>query len=621
MVEANRMFVIGTAGHIDHGKSVLVHALTGIDPDRLREEKERGMTIDLGFAWLRLPSGHDVGVVDVPGHERFVRNMLAGVGGIDLALLVVAADEGIMPQTREHLAILDLLDIKTGIVVITKMDLVDEELVTLVKLEVEELMRSTSLSAAPIVTVSAMTGEGLPSLVSAMDRLLVSAEPRKDIGRPRLAIDRAFTITGSGTVVTGTLVDGSLSVGEDVEVIPSGLKGRLRGLQTHKTRVDTASPGSRVAANLVGVAPSQLERGNVLTRPGWLVPTTRVDVRLRMLSDLKHALRHGATVSFYSGASEVVARVHLVEKEKLGPEDTTWAQLALVKPVAVVKGDHFIIRSPMDTLGGGDIVASHAPRHRRFRPAVIESLRVAGEGAVEEVVVATLEMNQPLELEPLLVQCNLSADEARRVVDELTEQGKVVAVGRGAHRLLYTSSGWDRLAKKAETVVQGYHGRFPTRAGMPKGELSSRLRLAPHSAALGKLFDDGILVEEGVAVRLPSHRIQLTQDQQAKVDAFLLALSQNPYTPSAEVTVEPELLNLLIEQNKVVKVGGGVVFSASAYQEMVDKVIAFLRERGRVTLAEVRDMLGTSRKHATALLEHMDEKKLTRRVGDERVLR
>jgi len=236
-------------------------------------------------------------------------------------------------------------------------------------------------------------------------------------------------------------------------------------------------------------------------------------------------------------------------------------------------------------------------------------------------VVATLEMNQPLELEPLLVQCNLSADEARRVVDELTEQGKVVAVGRGAHRLLYTSSGWDRLAKKAETVVQDYHRRFPTRAGMPKGELSSRLRLAPHSAALGKLFDDGILVEEGVAVRLPSHRIQLTQDQQAKVDAFLLALSQNPYSPSAEVTVEPELLNLLIGQNKVVKVGGGVVFSASAYQEMVDKVIAFLRERGRVTLAEVRDMLGTGRKHATALLEHMDEKKLTRRVGDERVLR
>jgi len=621
MVEANKMFVIGTAGHIDHGKSVLVHALTGIDPDRLREEKERGMTIDLGFAWLKLPSGREVGVVDVPGHERFVKNMLAGVGGIDLALLIVAADEGIMPQTREHLAILDLLDIRTGIVAITKMDMVDEELLSLVKLEVEELIRSTSLSTAPIVAVSAMTGDGLPSLVSAIDELLMSAVPRKDIGRPRLAIDRAFTIAGSGTVVTGTLIDGSLSVGQDVEVVPSGLKARLRGLQTHKTRVDTASPGSRVAANLVGVATSQLERGDVLTQPGWLIPTTRVDVRLRMLLDLKRPLRHGATVGFYAGAAEVMAKVHLLEKEELGPGDIAWAQLALVKRVAVVKGDHFIMRSPMDTLGGGYIVSSYAPRHRRFRPAVIEGLEARGEGTAEEVIISTLEMNQPLEPESLLVQCNLSADEASRLVDVLVEQGEVVAIGRRDHRLLFTSSGWERLARKAQAVVEDYHRKFPTRGGMPKGELSSRLRLAPHSAALERLFDDGVLVEEGTAIRLPSYQVQLTQAQQAKVDAFLRALDQNPYSPSAETKLEPDLLNLLVEQNRVVKVGGGVVFSASAYEEMVDKVTAFLRERGRVTLAEVRDMLGTSRKHATALLEHMDERKLTRRVGDERVLR
>jgi selenocysteine-specific elongation factor len=617
----SEMFVIGTAGHIDHGKSVLIQALTGIDPDRLPEEKERGMTIDLGFAWMKLPSGQEVGIVDVPGHERFVKNMLAGVGGIDLALLIVAADEGIMPQTREHLAILDLLDITKGIVVITKKDLVDEELLSLVRLEVDELIKSTTLAEAPVVAVSAVIGEGISDLVSAIDRLLISAEPRKDIGRPRLLIDRAFTIAGSGTVVTGTLVDGSLSVGQEVEVVPSGLVARLRGLQTHKARIDVAKPGSRVAANLAGVSVSQLERGDVLTSPGWLVPTARVDVRLRMLSGLKHALRHGTTVSFFSGTAEVMAKVHLLEKEKLDSGDISWAQLALAKPAALVKGDHFIIRSPMDTLGGGHIVNSHAPRHRRFRPAIIQALKVRGEGTIEDVIVATLEVKQPLELERLIVQCGLAADEALVVVDKLIGKGKVVAVGQGKHGLLFTSSGWKRLAKKAEAAVENYHRKFPTRSGMPKGELGNKLGLLPNSPVLQRLFEDGILVEGGAAVHLPAYRIQLSQQQQAKIDIFLNALNKNPYSPPGDITLEPDLLNLLLEQQRVVKVSEGVVFSASAYNEMVGKVSAHAKAKGKVTLAEVRDMLGTSRKYAQALLEYMDEKKLTRRIGDERVLR
>ena len=615
------MFVIGTAGHIDHGKSVLIRALTGIDPDRLPEEKERGMTIDLGFAWMKLPSGQEVGIVDVPGHERFVKNMLAGVGGIDLALLIVAADEGIMPQTREHLSILDLLDIRKGIVVIAKKDLVDEELLSLVRLEVEELVKSTGLAEAPIVAVSAVTGEGLPDLVSTIDLTLASAEPRKDIGRPRLMIDRVFTIAGSGTVVTGTLVDGSLSVGQEIEVVPSGLKARLRGLQTHKTRVDTASPGSRVAANLTGVAISQLERGEVLTSPRWLVPTTRIDVRLRMLSNLRHPLRHGAAVSFFTGAAEVLAKVHLLEKEKLDSGDISWAQLALSKPVALVKGDHFIIRSPMDTLGGGQIVNSHAPRHRRFRPTIIQALKARGEGVVEDVIVATLEANQPLELDEIMVQCDLAAEEARGIIDGLTKKGKLVVVGDGKQSLLFTGSGWERLTEQAQAVVENYHRKFTTRLGMPKGELSSKLGLVPHSPALLRLFDDNVLVEEGTSVRLPSYQVKLTQQQQAKIDAFLRALSQNPYSPPSDITLEPDLLSLLIEQQQVVKVSGGVVFSASAYKEMVDKIVAYAKVKGKVTLGEVRDMLGTSRKYVQVLLEHMDEKKLTRRVGDERVLR
>jgi selenocysteine-specific elongation factor len=615
------MFVVGTAGHIDHGKSVLIKALTGIDPDRLREEKERGMTIDLGFAWLKLPSGQEVGIVDVPGHERFVRNMLAGVGGIDLALLVVAADEGVMPQTREHLAILDLLDITKGIVVITKKDLVDDELLSLVKLEIEELIKPMSLAKSPIVAVSAINGEGMADLVSSMERVLASAEPRKDIGRPRLMIDRAFTIAGSGTVVTGTLVDGSLAAGQEVEILPLGLKARLRGLQTHKTRIDTANPGSRVAANLTGLATSQLERGYVLTTPGWLVPATRMDVRLRMLPNLSHSLRHGTVVGFFTGAAEVMAKIHLLEKEKLDPGDISWAQLTLAKPVALVKGDHFIIRSPMDTLGGGVIVESHAQRHRRFRPDIIQNLKVRAEGTVADVILATLEANQPLGPEELAIESNLGTDETNGVINKLVSNGKVVVVGQGKQSPFFTASGWERLANKAEDVVKNYHRKFPTRAGIPKGELSSKLKLSSNSAALQKLFESGVLVEEGAVVHLPSYRVQLSGGQQEKINNFLRALTENPYSPPSDITIEPDLLNLLIEQKQAVKVSDGVVFSAAAYDEMVNKVSAYARKKGKVTLAEVRDLLGTSRKYAQALLEYMDEKKITRRVGDERVLR
>lgn len=620
-VRQTRMFVIGTAGHIDHGKSVLIHALTGIDPDRLREEKERGMTIDLGFAWMKLPSGQEVGIIDVPGHERFVRNMLAGVGGIDLALLVVAADEGVMAQTREHLAILDLLDIRHGIAVITKKDLVDEGLLDLVKLEVEELLKPTTLAGAPIIAVSAVTGEGLTDLVSAIDHVLTSAQPRRDVGRPRLLIDRVFTIAGAGTVVTGTLIDGMLSVGDEVAIVPSGLKARIRGLQTHKTRIESASPGSRVAANLTGVSTSQVVRGDVLTRPEWLVPTERIDVKLRLLSNLRHPLRHGITVNFYSGAAEVLAKVHLLERDKLAPGEVTWAQFALSKPMALVKGDHFIIRSPVDTLGGGQVVAAHASRHKRFRPAVVQSLRARGEGSTEEVIMATLEMSQPLALGQLGVESGLGSEEVYGVVAGLADKGRVVVVGRGDDCLVFTDAGWQRLVKRAEAVVMDYHQRFPARAGMPKAELSSRLGLAPHSAALQKLFDDGVLVEVAAAARLPSHRVELTPDQQAKIDAYLVALNRNPYSPPGDVTLEPDLLNLLIEQQRVVKVADGVVFPANAYHEMVDKVIARAREQGSITVAGVRDMLGTSRKYAIALLEYMDDKKITRRVGDKRVLR
>ena len=349
------MHVIGTAGHVDHGKSMLVKALTGIDPDRLKEEKERQMTIDLGFAWLTLPSGEQVGIVDVPGHKDFIENMLAGVGGIDAALLVVAADEGVMPQTREHLAILDLLGVKSGLVALTKVDLVDDpEWLELVEAEVEELLEGTTLAGAPIVPVSAKTGQGLPELVAELDALLQRTPPRRDLGRPRLAIDRVFSITGFGTVVTGTLVDGAFELGQEVEILPQGIKARIRGLQTHKRRIERAMPGSRVAINLAGVSKNELRRGDVVTTPGWLKPTQLVDVRLRYLADAPRPLRHNATLKFFSGSAEVVARARLLDSEAIPPGEEGWVQLRLAKPVALIKGDRFIVRQPSPplTIGG-----------------------------------------------------------------------------------------------------------------------------------------------------------------------------------------------------------------------------------------------------------------------------
>jgi len=615
------MFVLGTAGHIDHGKSVLIQALTGINPDRLREEQERGMTIDLGFAWMTLPSGQDVGIVDVPGHEKFIKNMLAGVGGIDLALLIVAANEGVMPQTREHLAIIDLLEIKRGVVAITKKDLVDDEWLELVRLDVEELIGTTSLSGAPVVAVSAMSGEGLTELVQAIDEALTSTEPRKDTGRPRLPVDRVFTIAGSGTVVTGTLIDSSLSTGQEVEIVPAGLRSRIRGLQTHKTRVTRAEPGSRVAVNLVGVATSQLTRGDVITSPGWLTPTTLLSARLRLLPHLRRPLSHNATVSFHSGAAETMAKVRLLDREKLEAGESAWVQLVLTSPVALVKGDHFIIRSPMDTLGGGRVVDSHTRRLRRHRPAVIQALEVKEEGSAGEVIEALLEAGQPLEVTALLSQSDLSATEARPALESLIQEARIKAVGQGEQRLLFTVSGWERLIKQATDILQDYHRKYPARPGMAKAELGSRLKLGRYSPLVWqKLSEEGVLSEEGTEIRLASHKVTLSPAQQAKIDAFLKSLADNPYSPPGDIMPEPDLLNLLIDQQKVVKVSGSVVFSAEAYNEMLEKVIEHIKTQGNVSVAQVRDMFSNSRKYVLALLEYLDEKKVTRRVGDERVL-
>ncbi|MEA1958940.1 MAG: selenocysteine-specific translation elongation factor [Chloroflexota bacterium] len=616
-------FVLGTAGHIDHGKSVLVKALTGIDPDRLREEKERGMTIDLGFAWLTLPSGRDVSIVDVPGHERFIKNMLAGVGGIDLALLIVAADESVMPQTREHLAILDLLRVDNGIAVITKSDLVDSDLLELVTMEVEEVLAGTTLAGAPIIPVSATTGESIQELVATIDSMLDSTPSKRDIGRPRLPIDRIFTMSGFGTVVTGTLIDGSLSKGREVVIVPSNIKTHLRGLQSHKQGVDSIEPGSRVAANLANISTEQLNRGDVITTPGWLKPTRALDVKLRLLPSAPRKLEHNTTVTFHTGAAEAQARVRLLDAGELEPGDEAFAQLVLDNPIAVVKDDLFIIRSPMETLGGGLVLDPEAKRHRRFHAVTIERLTAREAGTTEDVILSALDPVKPIELSKLISMCSIPAAEVAKGVGSLEQKGRLVALDEKNERLIFAASGWESLARSAHSTLEKYHKENPLRQGMPKEELKGKLKVIERyfSQAVNRLASDGVLSESGTLVQLPAHDVKLTPEQQKKIDAYLKALSSEPYSPPPEATIEPDLLGVIVGQGKAVKVADNVVFATDAYDEMVRAIADHIKANGQVTVAEVRDKFNTSRKYALALMEHLDSQKITRRVGDGRVLR
>lgn len=642
------MRVIGTAGHVDHGKSKLVEALTGIDPDRLKEEKERQMTIDLGFAWLTLPSGEEVGIVDVPGHEDFVENMLAGVGGIDAALFVVAADEGVMPQTREHLAILDLLGVKSGVIALTKIDLVeDKEWLELIIEEISELLEDTTLAGSPIVPVSSKTGEGLSTLLEELDSCLKKTGQKLDIGRPRLPIDRVFTISGFGTVVTGTLIDGKLRVGQEVEVLPPGKKAHIRGLQTHKKKKETAVPGSRVAINLTGVSKDELSRGYVVTIPGWLEPTTLVDAHLQYLEDAPLPLRHNASVKFFSGSAEVMARVRLLDRETIPPGEEGWVQFRLRKKVALVRGDRFVIRrpSPPLTIGGGLIVDPHPRFHKRFRSEVIEGLRTLAYGEPKDVILQFLKIKGLSKAKDLVRRSNIAEDEAAFALEELVTSGEVVvldsefqkrkASGRelaSSELYLLSIDDWRRLKGKLVSLLRGYHKEHPLRKGMPRSELKSRLQGRIKELST-KLFNEmvvravreGELIEEEATLRLPEHSVKLAPHQQILANELFATLRANPFsTPSVaecEAKVGEEVLSALIEGGEIVKVSADVLFLKSTYDEMVRRVIERLKKEGSITIAQVRDMFRTSRKYALALMEHLDEKKVTKRVGDERILR
>ena len=621
------MYVIGTAGHVDHGKSTLVKALTDIDPDRLPEEKEREMTVDLGFAWMTLPSGREVSIVDVPGHERFIKNMLAGVGAIDLAMLIVAADESVMPQTREHLAILDILRIRRGLVVITKVDLVDEELVELVKAEVEDTLVGTAFEGCPMAPVSAYTGEGIDDLKAMIDDILNDTETRRDLGRPRLPIDRCFTVSGFGTVITGTLIDGAVAVGQQIELAPSGRQARIRGLQSHKSRLDAAAPGVRLALNLSGISRDDVMRGEVLTNPGWLRPTRRFDANLRMVKGAPHALKHNEGVTFHLFTSETTGRVRLLDADRLQPGSEGWVQVLLDDPVPMVKGDFFVLRSSEDTLGGGQIADPNPRRrHRRFAPDVLERLTTLDAGASEDVILTIADQMGPCDLRTLSQRSNLSEEEILERLVALVEAEEIVALGEmgvQGDAVVYSRRGWDILRNQAQVALQAYHNQYPLRRGAPPQELRSRLGVSQpvYLRAAARLVDEGAIVDDNGVVRTADHRVELSEGQQAAIADYLATLAAEPWSPPTDRPVDPELLSHLQERGDVVRVNETVVFTAAAYEDMAGRVVEHLNANGSVTVADARTIFGTSRKYVLPLLEYLDQQRITRRVGDERVLR
>ncbi len=621
-------FVIGTAGHVDHGKSSLVQALTGIDPDRLAEEKAREMTIDLGFAWLTLPGGGAVGIIDVPGHRDFIENMLAGVGGIDLALFVVAADEGIMPQTREHLAILDLLEVQSGVVALTKIDLAtDPEWLDLVMLDLERAFHGTFLEKAPIVQVSARTGSGLPVLIAALEGALAGCTPRPDRGRPRLPIDRVFTISGFGTVVTGTLTHGSLQVGDEVEIQPGGRRARIRGLQNHRESVANLPPGSRAAVNLSGITTADIRRGDVLAAPGILRASALVDVYFRHLPDTGRPLRHNSTVKLFSGAAEVGATVRLLGHEELLPGEHGWLQLRLAQPLALDRGDRFILRypSPAQTLGGGLVLDPHpAHRWRRFRPDVMERLRTLLEGTPEDRLLQALEAQPAMTQEQLAAAAGLDASSFQEAIHLLDTRHEVVRLSEG---WLMSRSVWNRLTDRIRRELAEFHARYPLRQGMPREALRSRTDL--EARLFNRVIDfaarDGLIESSGLLVRLPGYRVVLSPDQHAAVNALLAAFRRNPALPpsvkeSAGIVGE-EVLQALLDQAELIQIGPDVLLLAETYREWLAGIEAFIRREGSITVAQARDLLGTSRKYSLALLEHLDASGFTRRDGDTRTLK
>jgi selenocysteine-specific elongation factor len=631
-----KFVILGTAGHIDHGKSSLVKALTGTDPDRLKEEKERGITLDLGFASLDLPSGSRLGIVDVPGHEGLIRNMLAGVGGIDIVMLVIAADESIMPQTREHLAICDLLRVKQGLIVLTKLDVVDKDWLDLVKEEVREFVKGTFLEKAPIVPVSSKTGENLDLLKQELDRLAKDVAPKSPNGILRLPIDRVFTMKGFGTVITGTLHAGSISQDQEVEILPRGIATRVRGIQSHGKAAQRAVAGQRTAVNLQGVEKDQLHRGDVIVTRGYFSPTRTVDASLALLAGSARTLRTGTRVRFYNTTQEAIGRVTLIGKSELQPGDEGFVQFRFESTVVIQHGDRYILRfySPVETLGGGMVLDSRPRRHKaRTREQSLSSLATLAAGSLEDRLALLIAGRALAGMEESEVIGTVAADK-QEIAAALTALAGKKVISRVDNLYVHLSPLGD-LEQKILQVITEYHTANSLKPGLDKEELKGMLRLRLHPRLLAVTVDGmikkGRLASEGSKLRLPGFRPTLGKDSGAIKEKIVEAIRKSGATPPVreelpELFKIPErdardLLRMLADEGRISRVNDSIYLDRDTLDAMRSDLTRYLQEKKEITIAEFRDLVKTSRKYAVPLMEYFDSQKLTQRVGDKRVLR
>ena len=628
--------IIGTAGHVDHGKTLLVKALTGIDTDRLVEEKKRGITIELGFAHLDFDDGTQAGIVDVPGHEKFIKNMLAGAGGIDLAMLVVAADEGFMPQTVEHLGILSLLGIQDGLVVITKCDMADPEWVEMVKEDVRTHVEGTFLEGKPVFTVSAYTGQGIPELRQALKELVQKAA-EKNMRTPfRLPIDRVFSVDGFGTVVTGTLIEGSVSNGDMAEILPGGVQARVRNLQVHDRDVETAYAGQRVAINLAGVKKADLGRGDVIARPGSVRTSLMLDARLQNLKNSQRTILSGSQVHLYHGSAVRLCKVVLLDRDALQPGESCYAQLRLTEEIAAKRGDRFVIRfySPLETIGGGVVLDDLPRRHKRGDQAVLETLAIRESGSGDDQLVQLVaEHGHSLPtLEKLAAPQNLDREELGRSLEELTSAGKVLQPLPGRY---LAASVFDAIWDSCRGLLEQYHRQNPLHAGMKVAELRQKLLKntdqAVADAILAALAREGKIKAVADRYALADFAVHLTKRQSAIREKLLQTYRKAGLEvpgldeviasfPPAEQGDCRQVVESLVSGGGLVMLTPQLCLHSQVYAQVCDKTRDFMAEHQELTLAEFRDLLGTSRKYALAVLEYYDKNKILKKDGDVRRL-
>jgi selenocysteine-specific elongation factor len=628
--------IVGTAGHIDHGKTALVKALTGIDTDRLKEEKERGITIDLGFANLTLDADTTIGFVDVPGHERFIKNMLAGVGGIDVVLLVIAADESVMPQTREHLAICELLRVRRGLTILTKIDAVEREMADLAEVETHELLNGTFLEAAPVLRVSALSGTGIPELVEALRAIAATTAPRDASRVFRLPIDRCFTMKGFGAVAAGTLIAGRVGRDDEVELLPARKLARVRGIQVHGRTVEEARAGQRTALNLQRVDLAEIERGMVVTVPGLFSPTTTFDVHLELLAGAA-PMASRKRIRFHVGTTELIGHLGLLGQNALEPGASAFARVRVEKPAFALPGDRFIIRqySPMTTLGGGEVLDAQPPRARRSHPALLERLRILKDGSTHEKVVrlATEAGSAGIQTADIVSRLGLSPEQAEAELRALATR-EAVRVLSGQPLVVAASEVFEKAAAAVTAAVRRFHAAEPLLAGISREDLRTRLfgDASPvlFRAVLERLAADKVIAVDQDVVRAFGHSVTLQGPEEKARERLAARFRElglqvpSPDDLAAEVGVDRatgrKIIQLLLKAQVVVRVNEAMIVDREALEGLIERVRARKSVNPRLGVGDFKEIAGLSRKFAVPLLEFLDAQRITRRAGDERII-